>query len=693
MNQLTRILLLIILACVQVSGQAAYAALSDADAVSPVLDSANVVNGSYELTGHMPVGSAIPGGGFKTILNGAPLTDVSDQLNRTLNDLDTTQDQCFRLQARWTQFNPIKFRSSNEICINSGIARSPVLDEVTLLSGEYTLKGHMPENSVIPDGGYKTVVNGNALTDVSSQINRNFTTLDTSIRQCFQLQGRWTQFTPTQFLGSNEICIEPLVARHPVLDNVSLADGIYTLTAHMPAESAMPGGGFKSIIDNVPQTDVSNTLSRTISGLNTSEIHCFQVQARWTDFSPIRFASSNEICHSGSGVAPVKPILGNNDVSHDSGRYRVKARMPEGSAMPDGGFQLIVNGVVRMEGPQQQLSWTLIDLDPSIEQCFQVQARWTQIGSQSTTTSETRCIDPISDSGAIQVFSSGFEPGVSLTTNNIDLVGADSTGYDWQHDLETLPYVGGHYLNHVDGVEGINFKIDLVSDPVNSDNRVLAMENIEVVGEPHSRPQGTLAFNFDSNSPDVSIHEFSVALDVFLGSGFEYLETMSIPVGKDNYWFNIFEIWEHHGGNPFYNQAGRSRVSVYLEKDEGANKPLYFRAASQKMPVAGDREIQWSSERRDVEVPLGRWFTLEVYFKAGGPEDGRFRMSIVDSGVETTVFDIFDTTQNNDDSTAPSGLTAMKNYAAKKLVHELKSHGQSFTIYYDNYRFYEGELE
>jgi len=691
MYRLTGILLFMFLAYAEIAEQVVYAALTEADAVSPILDSVTLVNGGYELTGHMPVGSETPAGGFKSILNGSPLTDVSNQLNKTLNNLDTTQEQCFRLEARWTQFNPIQFRGSNEICVQPAIADSPILDEVILQAGEYKLKGHMPANSGTPLGGYKTVLNGNALTDVAPHINRTLSNLDTSTRQCFRLQGRWTQFTPIQFLGSNEICIDPLEARSPILDSVVLADGIYTLTAHMPAESAKPAGGFKSVIDNLPQSDVSDTLSRTISGLDTSETHCFRIEARWTDFSPTRFMGSNEICHDGGAVTATDPILRNNDIVYNSGRYRVTARMPDDSAIPDGGYRLLVNGVARLE-VVQQLSWTLNDLDSSIEQCFQIQAYWTQIGPQNTTTSATRCIDAISDSGSIEVFSSGFEAGVSINDKKNDLIGADSSGYDWQHDLESLPYIGGHYLNHVDGVEGINFKFDLVSDPINPDNRVMAMENIEVIGSPASRPQSTLAFNYDENNPDVSIYEFSVAVDIFLGSGFAFSETLSIPIGKDGYWFNMFEIWEHNAGDPNYNRAGRSRVSVYLEKDAGANNPLYFRAANQKMPVVGV-ENQWSEDNRDVEVPLGRWFTLKAYFNAGGPEDGRFRMSIIDSGVEKTVFDVYDTTQNNDEATAPSGLTAMKNYAAKKLVDSLESHGQNFTIYYDNYRFYEGELK
>ena len=690
MYRLMGVLLFVLLVYSEVV-QEARADLTDADAVSPVLDSATLVNGRYELKGYMPDGSNSPGGGFKTILNGSPLTDISSQLNRTLNYLDSTQIHCFRLQARWTQFNPIKFRSSNEICVRPLLAQSPVLDDVTLLAGEYTLTGHMQDSSNVPAGGYKTVLNGNALTDVSPKLNRKLNNLDTSLKQCFRLQGRWTQFTPIQFLSSNEICIDPMSASRPILDGVSLNNGVYTLHASMPVGSAKPAGGFKSIVNNIPQTDISHTISRSISGLNTTETHCFRVEARWTDFSPTRFAGSNEICHFGSAVTATDPILNNNHIEYNSGRYRINAQLPDGSAVPDGGYQLLVNGVLRM-GYQQQLSWTLTDLDPSIEQCFQVLAYWTQIGPQSTTSSATRCIDANSDSGAIKVFSSGFEPGVSLTENKDDLVGADSSGYDWQNDLEALSFVRGHYLNNVDGIEGINFKIDLVGDPVNPENRVISMENIEVVGSPSSRPQSTLAFNFDESNPDISIREFSVSLDVFLGSGFEYVETLNMPIGKDGYWFNMFEIWEHNANDPFYNQAGRSRVSVYLEKDEGANRPLYFRAASQKMPAVGNADVQWTRDNRDVEVPLGRWFTLKAYFKAGGPTDGRFRMSIIDSGVEKTLFDVYDTTQNNDEATAPSGLTAMKNYAAKKLVEALSLHGQSFLIYYDNYQLYEGEL-
>jgi len=534
MNQLTRNLLFTSLVFIGFAVQSAHAALTEADAVSPILESATLVNGSYELTGSMPSGSETPDGGFKTILNGSPLTDVSDDLDRTLSDLDISQIQCFQLQARWTQFEPIKFRSSNKICVNPVIASSPVLDKVTLQSGEYILTGYMPANSGTPAGGYKTILNGEPLTDVSPQLNRTKTGLDTSIRQCFRLQGRWTQFDPIEFLSSDEICI-----------------------------------------------------------------------------------------------------------------------------------------------------------------------------------------DPISDSRALEVFSSGFEfdvsPDVSLVESDnrrdMDIRGQDTaTGYDWERSLEeALPYVQEFSFNNVAGVHRTNFKIGLVGDPVDPDNNVvIALENIEPVADSDggavSRPQGTLSFNYEDRNPDVSIYEFSVALDVFLDEeGFDYAKSLNSRIGGDD-WFNIFEIWEHRAGDSDYDPAGRSRVSVYLEKDAGSNKPLYFRAVSQKTPSGGSNFVnQWSvgpgdpgdysdyADYEDVEVPVGRWFTLKAYFKAGGPQDGRFRMSIVDYGVEQIVLNVNNATRDNENPTAPSGLTAMKNYASQSLMEKLGEN--SFKIYYDNYRFYEGELQ
>lgn len=686
-----RLLLSILPFIFAIQAHTANAALNEADAVAPVLDSVHLVDGSYNLTAHLPAGSAMPAGGYKTILNGAPLTDVSGQLNRTLNNIDTSLEHCFQVQARWTQFDPILFRSSNKICVNPMSAQSPILDEVIQHAGQYILKGHMPADSGTPAGGYKTILNGAPLHDITMQLNRTLGNLDTSKQQCFQLGTRWTQYTPVQFRNSNEICVAPITANYPILDKVRLSDGEYILEAHMPAGSALPAGGFKTIVNGATLTDVSDEINRSVSGLDTSQKHCFRVQARWTEFSPIRFLGSNEVCHAGNGVTAEKPILRKSDITQQDGRYVVTARMPSGSTVPDGGYRLLVNGEF-YGNAQNQLNWTLNDLDSSTQQCFQVEAYWTPPITPSTTSSVEHCIAPKQDNGAILVFSSSFESGVSLSADKTDLSGADSSGYDWQHDLEGLHYVRNYSHNFVDGIEGQHYKVDLVDDPINTGGRVLAMENIQVVGSPHSRPQASLLFNYDKNDPSISINEFSVELDMLFDEGFAYAQTLDDPIGRDNNWFSFFEIWENNGNDTYYDVAGRSRVSAYLEKDAGYNSPLYFRARSEITP-RHQFQLQWSEINRDVPVPLGRWFTLRAYFKAGGPDTGRFRMSIIDNGFEQTLFDIYNSTQNSANPTAPFALQAKKNYASRKLIDTLQQHGQSLRIYYDNYQFYEGELQ
>ena len=61
----------------------------------------------------------------------------------------------------------------------------------------------------------------------------------------------------------------------------------------------------------------------------------------------------------------------------------------------------------------------------------------------------------------------------------------------------------GYYHNHVNGVYGINFDVDLVTD---EGSRVLKMTNMQPTGSPSSRAQATLEGASDDTIVEGSFH-------------------------------------------------------------------------------------------------------------------------------------------------------------------------------------------
>jgi hypothetical protein len=76
----------------------------------------------------------------------------------------------------------------------------------------------------------------------------------------------------------------------------------------------------------------------------------------------------------------------------------------------------------------------------------------------------------------------------------------------------------------------------------------------------------------------------------------------------------------------------------------------------------------WSETGAKNAVPIGKWFTLEYYFKEGNAKNGRFYMTIEpDGGKKEMIFDVTNVTHNLPDA-APDGVThfnPMKMYTFK----------------------------
>tara|TARA_R110002050_G_scaffold91784_6_gene192537 strand:+ start:22583 stop:25177 length:2595 start_codon:yes stop_codon:yes gene_type:complete len=178
---------------------------------------------------------------------------------------------------------------------------APVLDTVEYNDG-YFLIWSLPENPTgVPAGGYDIIIDGidTNTTWETTGTSQTITGLSTSISHTFQVEARWTQADPAEFPRSNELTIG-LVEDYPapILNSVELDGSNYILRWSLPGNpTGTPAGGYDMVIDSVDTNDTWETTgtSQTITGLDTTVSHTFQVEARWIQANPSEFPRSNEL--------------------------------------------------------------------------------------------------------------------------------------------------------------------------------------------------------------------------------------------------------------------------------------------------------------------------------------------------------------------------------------------------------------
>lgn len=85
-------------------------------------------------------------------------------------------------------------------------------------------------------------------------------------------------------------------------------------------------------------------------------------------------------------------------------------------------------------------------------------------------------------------------------------------------------------------------------------------------------------------------------------------------------WRMLMEIKEPDSGIALKGRGTNNyRISFFIARDSLTNKMYWLLRGEMPQPV---RKIDWESENRNIEVPIGEWFKMEAYYKKG-KEDGR----------------------------------------------------------------------
>ena len=294
------------------------------------------------------------------------------------------------------------------------------------------------------------------------------------------------------------------------------------------------------------------------------------------------------------------------------------------------------------------------------------------------------------------VFQSGFEGTSTLIINskNIpdfitqgyeidDIVGVDNTlkgKNDWEKDLDKCP-TAGQFLIEYTGGDSTQRYVKIIPEPGNPKNHVLQFWLNDSWHA--SENQQKARIQTDIYGIKMGFKEFYQTQRVFLTEDFKAMRTFPQRIP----WCTISEFWNNEWW--VKGELYGFRITLGIGKPTAAESDLYFILNAEN---PGQKEVWNANEVNDkLKVPIGKWFTLEYYFKEGNKESGRVYMAITpDGGIRKVIFDVHNFTHNTNDP-APNGFTGwspQKLYTSKDLVSYVKSQGKTLQIYWDDFKLW-----
>jgi hypothetical protein len=285
------------------------------------------------------------------------------------------------------------------------------------------------------------------------------------------------------------------------------------------------------------------------------------------------------------------------------------------------------------------------------------------------------------------IFQSGFENDSKIIPagSEADLIGVDKSlpdHNDWVNDLDKNPNIGNFNLQYQGGDSTMRYA-KIIPEPGNPSNHVLLFWlDRPNVGGSKGRIQGNI---YGNNS----IYEFYQSERVFLHDDFNTVRTYPDKIS----WLTIAEFWN----NITWSQTVPYgfRITLGIGKPATTTSDLYFILDAQNCELSANGSQKyttlWSETNQTYKVPIGKWFTLEYYYKEGNAENGRFYMAITPEGeTKQIIFNLTKITHNSLDP-HPDGVgdfNPFKLYTSKGLINYMKSQGKTLQIYWDDFKLW-----
>jgi len=270
----------------------------------------------------------------------------------------------------------------------------------------------------------------------------------------------------------------------------------------------------------------------------------------------------------------------------------------------------------------------------------------------------------------------GNMDNVSISTSNSKLI---LNGWDL---LKGHPYVENLELNNIGGTAYAYQQI--VGDPVNSGiktmNAVILDDDPNVSGT--TRAQMSLRFKDGVNLP---VYHFSHRM--YLNPDIGYLKNYTSSIT----WFTLVEIWNKHVDSWDGSVSGSARWGLSILKESGTGQSFYWRLKSDYMQPEAVHDLRmWTATNTSVAIPLGKWFTLDIYMKRGEGSNGRMTVKITPDGGQTqVVFDVANSTQYpGHPEIQLKSWQPFKLYLNDVYLDWMKANGKKVSAYYNDFKWY-----
>ncbi len=268
-------------------------------------------------------------------------------------------------------------------------------------------------------------------------------------------------------------------------------------------------------------------------------------------------------------------------------------------------------------------------------------------------------------------------PGELYFEGNMDNVTVSGGSLNGWSGLTNTGYLDGFYFNNVGG-SAFAFQ-EVRKDPLNTTKNVLYAQTVD--DDPGrsgtTRAQMTLDLN-------LRLEVMHTTQRMYLNPDIAYLSNYPSNIR----WFTLFEMWNlrdiTQGGDP----AGSSRMSLSLFKETGAGQPLYWHIAHEYMQPT--EKVIWEQKATTARIPIGKWFTMDIYIKRGDVGTGKFKLVITeDGGQPVTVFDI---TNSNQYPGKPelyiNQWQPFKLYTSDLIMDYMRTNNKTISVSYNDFKWY-----
>lgn len=218
----------------------------------------------------------------------------------------------------------------------------------------------------------------------------------------------------------------------------------------------------------------------------------------------------------------------------------------------------------------------------------------------------------------------------------------------------------------------------IIPDPTKSGNHVLQywMKEAQVPGERKGRYKGRIQMNL----ADFEWTEAYQRYRMYLHPDLKLYRSYPGESG----WFTVNELWF---GASWKGHSNPFRITLGIGKESGAGKPLFFLATGE-VKEKGKWKPVWHSVNEKLAVPIGEWIDMEVGYKQGDKNTGRFRVAIKRAGdaAMTPIIDVHDWTYHPR-SKQPVPMTQwnpLKLYTSSSVIDFIRDQGGVAQIYYDD---------